>query len=898
MIKSSNKFKLVISIIFITVFIFNIVNVNAESNETLILKVKQPKIENNSKTINLNIQLNNTSNNNIDLSTVSIRYYFTSDTKAGLKFKCQSSKVNNENIIGKFINVKGVENADKYLEIKFNKDSGVLKSGKKINLTTHILRDDKQKFDLSNDYSVNKKAKKYIYNDNIPVIMNGTTVSGKIPKGTIVTDTVSSFLQDNIKIELDKYAESSYDWNLTTNSNIVEFVDKADDITTNKETYTFKSANQGASNILFELVNEKGYVMDNIIYSINISDYPTIDLNSIKFNYDIETLSDGIIIASDSSNNIVYKINTVTKKLLKSYQVNDKPNKIAYNPSSSIIATTQGTSNNLSIINTKTGSIDYFDVGHMVVDIDFISERKLAAIIKIGYSYEISIIDIDNKENFIHTGTEEYQNRLQVSNASFIICKKDDKTIYCGNSGISSSTLVKYQYDETLNKLIKIEKTYKGSNGQDLAISPDGKHLAFPNGGGNGEGYTIHDIKTSNISEIYGEWNTGSYPTSAMFSADSKYILATNRSNLVIYNVDDYTVYEELENNSNNDIKKVGLSKDFKYAYAITDNGKLQIYNIKVPELPSIDLNSSEFTNEIESLNNNLILVSDKKTNKIYKLNAITSKLLDSYQLNNTANKFSYNPTTEIIVANQILPDQTTANQLAVIDTKTGNIQYIDTEGSIVDIDFIDEKKLSVIININGKPELGIIDLSDGTLLVNTGTEVYQNRLQVSNASFIVCNKDDKTIYCGNSGISSSTLVKYQYNETSNKLVKIEEVSKGSNGQDLAISPDGKHLAFPNGAGNGVGYTIHDIKTSNIGEFFGEWNIGSYPTSAAFSADSKYILATNRTDLVIYNVEDHSVYKTVLTGSKDDINKVCLSKDFTTVYSINEYGKLVVTSIN
>ena len=51
-----------------------------------------------------------------------------------------------------------------------------------------------------------------------------------------------------------------------------------------------------------------------------------------------------------------------------------------------------------------------------------------------------------------------------------------------------------------------------GGNGQDLAVSADGAHLAFACGGGNGPGYSVFDFAPHDFLTTNGEWTTGAYP--------------------------------------------------------------------------------------------------------------------------------------------------------------------------------------------------------------------------------------------------------------------------------------------------------------------------------------------------------------------------------------------------
>jgi hypothetical protein len=60
-----------------------------------------------------------------------------------------------------------------------------------------------------------------------------------------------------------------------------------------------------------------------------------------------------------------------------------------------------------------------------------------------------------------------------------------------------------------------------GETGNSLAVSPDGHHVLFAAGGGNGDGYSVIDYDASNLTTIYGSYQTGAYPTGTTPSPSS-----------------------------------------------------------------------------------------------------------------------------------------------------------------------------------------------------------------------------------------------------------------------------------------------------------------------------------------------------------------------------------------
>ncbi len=103
-------------------------------------------------------------------------------------------------------------------------------------------------------------------------------------------------------------------------------------------------------------------------------------------------------------------------------------------------------------------------------------------------------------------------------------------------------------------------------------------------------------------------------------------------------------------------------------------------------------------------------------------------------------------------------------------------------------------------------------------------------------------------------GASPSALSRYALDTTTGPVLLQTRRDVGGNGQDLAVSRDGEHVAFAVGGGNG-GYTIFDFVASDINQSRGAWPIGAYPRAAAFDRESASLLASNGTSVVHYDVQ-------------------------------------------
>ena len=101
---------------------------------------------------------------------------------------------------------------------------------------------------------------------------------------------------------------------------------------------------------------------------------------------------------------------------------------------------------------------------------------------------------------------------------------------------------------------------------------------------------------------------------------------------------------------------------------------------------------------------------------------------------------------------------------------------------------------------------------------------------------------DRRTLYYGNGGLSPATLYKLDVTDTDPALIK--QIGPGSNGQDLEISRDGEYICYACGSGNGYGYTIFKLRTSDLGHDL-EFNTGPYPREVTFGPEGDYVYAVH-----------------------------------------------------
>jgi len=160
-------------------------------------------------------------------------------------------------------------------------------------------------------------------------------------------------------------------------------------------------------------------------------------------------------------------------------------------------------------------------------------------------------------------------------------------------SATSPAKVYRYSFDAADSVTEEQMSADLGSNASDLAISSDGVQLAVAAGSGNGAGYTIHDISSSDLTVSSGAWDSGAYPTSADFSDSQPLIAASNGSDLLLFSTIDYTLVETrftaeaLCGLNYYNLPKVQFSDDGQHVFAKLDCGfydeKTVLFFYKLP---------------------------------------------------------------------------------------------------------------------------------------------------------------------------------------------------------------------------------------------------------------------------------------------------------------------------
>ncbi|MDQ2085857.1 cellulose binding domain-containing protein [Herbivorax sp. ANBcel31] len=132
--------------------------------------------------IYLNVRVINTGDQEIDLSDVKVRYYYTIDGYSEQEFICDWSTVGLSNVKGEFIEMSSpVDGADTILEMSFSDSAGILEPGDFVRFRVRASKNDWSHYIQSKDYSFNASANNFVDWERITGYISGSLEWGQEP---------------------------------------------------------------------------------------------------------------------------------------------------------------------------------------------------------------------------------------------------------------------------------------------------------------------------------------------------------------------------------------------------------------------------------------------------------------------------------------------------------------------------------------------------------------------------------------------------------------------------------------------------------------------------------------------------------------------------------------------
>ncbi len=282
------------------------------------------------------------------------------------------------------------------------------------------------------------------------------------------------------------------------------------------------------------------------------------------------------LVGNQSTNKL--EVRTSTGTIGSSYSLPDKPSDIVYDVATNTayvtLFNTMAATTDLVRVNLTTGIVTSIPIGGVGLRIALGNNGRVFVTMSDALSFPnrpIALVDGPNA-TLLHTFLVPYAGNL-------IAFDRGSNLLYLADEGASPSKLERYGFDPVGQTLTLLQsRADTGNNGVDLAISPDGLHVAFSCSQGNQSNpldYKLHDINSMDLNAVYGIWNTGLYPTAAVFSPNNLRLMATNGTTMRRFTMDTHTALSEnvLQPCTNGAVRRIAVSPGGTFTYVLTACG-------------------------------------------------------------------------------------------------------------------------------------------------------------------------------------------------------------------------------------------------------------------------------------------------------------------------------------
>ncbi len=233
------------------------------------------------------------------------------------------------------------------------------------------------------------------------------------------------------------------------------------------------------------------------------------------------------------------------------------------------------------------------------------------------------------------------------------------------------------------------------------------------------------------------------------------------------------------------------------------------------------------------------LLLSDQGALEIQRLELRSGEVLEAWQLPAPPERMLHDRDEGLLIASH-------GSSVTAIDPEAGESWTHHLDAPILDITMGNNGTLFANIGDNYGLEIAVIDAREG---IEGSYEVPVG------GTFLAFDRTRDLLYAADAGWSPSDLIRLTWE--GGGFGYQESIDGGTNGQGLALSPDGEHIAFPCGGGNGPGYLTYDFSAQDLERVLGAFDTGPYPRAAAFDADSARLAASNGDEALLFDVETH-----------------------------------------
>ncbi len=604
--------------------------------------------------------------------------------------------------------------------------------------------------------------------------------------------------------------------------------------------------------------------------SDNLSGVPSSGSLSIHPSGDFIPLCSGWVIYGDQATNQVVIQNVFTGQVNQTYSLEASPLYLGLDATNGFLYATLNNTSALAQVNLTTGQVNNIALS---APASFLAVGNNGLVfVEAGGGYQPTIQIINGLSGSV------VQNISNFGSGGFLAYDNVHNQLFVGAHATEPSEFDQYSFNPTMLTLTKLTGVGTTGFGEDLTVSPDGNHVVFPSGGDQ----KIYDYSSSALTITNGAWDTSSYPWGARYSPDSKYLLATNTTNFMVFDANTHVLLQS--NTTNGSLTRVGFSQGEGVVYALQNTGSASslfwhtftrpaptvgatpaptpvAFNCTTDNLNGIPTSGSFSVNpgqDFIPLCSGWVIVPDITLNQILVENVTTGQVNRRYQMQASPLNLSLDSVNGYLYATL---DGSTF--LAQINLVSDAIQYLPST----------EPLYEVVVGNNGTVFTeGQNDALFSELNGPSGSApVSLGKPPISYPGCLAYDKVHDQLFYGASAYTPSNLIRYIYNSANLSLTLQQNVQFQAAIGDLDVSTDGNHLLVVTPFGNDqtppYNYILNDYSPLNLTTIQGSIGAGGPPACGHFSPNNQLFTASNGTTLSIFQLSNYSPFESYIPGA-------------------------------
>jgi len=445
--------------------------------------------------------------------------------------------------------------------------------------------------------------------------------------------------------------------------------------------------------------------------------------------------------------------------------------------------------------------------------------------------------------------------------------------LYTAEIGISAARICRYSVAGDV--MVLEQDGYSACDGKAIEVSPDGKHLVYPAGGGNGSGYNIHDYSAADLNRVFGVWEVGAYPLRAKWSPDGGAFFGLQDDCIHVMDAANYRLFRRLVFPNAHYYGVFAPNADgtaivgFSYNTYCKNGHALYFFDDVLPPATPAQkepLALGTISDVVAVADPAYVYATDKDNQALYKIDVAAEKIVKRYGL----------PFTQPVAMDYSSVD----NALFIVSRYSGEVIVWDIATETWSTFTFSETGQGSDVAVDGaRRRVYVLDRTGTFHVLNAATgAVITRQGQFPGPSFAL-NAGEQKVIATTNGVSPGTACRYS---VADDTVSLEQTATVGSGTDdfIAISPDGQQAVYS--------YPLKSFSPWDLEHQVAQWNASR---RGAFSPDGRVFLGVAGTNtLAMMGAASGQLYRNLDFPNGGDYARLCVTADSSAAVAFSYNG--------